>query len=528
MAKVLSIDGYTISYGGFLLRELGNGSLTITKTVNGSGFDPTKTFEIVATFSAPVTYNGTTSTTHTFNLADGQSVTITDIPELTEYEVTETPLSQQEISMGYSIEGVTGGTGYIADNGVYRTVAENSYSTPTLGRLSITKQISGSHFNPAQPFEVVVTFDSAIQYSVNGILAPAASTTFTANLVHNETVVLGNIPNGTAYTIVETPLSQELIDAGYSAGSVVPSSGEIYNNTLVESVVSNSYSNPTDHTFIFEFDDPNFDPTTTTDQYGHTFHPWGSSATSVDPWGTWTKLSSEPNVWAFDSSTLAWGFYGGHIFRDVNGYSLFSSNYNCPNTKLIYANTGDLSNPSVHPLGDLFINANKITDLVWYYLPQGTPRLSFSGCSLIKTIPFFDTSGYTRMSFQGCGSLESVPLLDTSSMTDLSSCFKYCYSLKAIPQFNTQNVRSFSGFAVECYDITEVPLLDTSSATDVSRMFEDCFNVEQGALLLYRQMSSQTTPPSSHSSCFLRCGRDTVTGAAELALIPSSWGGTGA
>lgn len=528
MAKVFSIDGNTISYGGFLLRELGNGSLTVSKTVSGSGFDPAKTFEITVVFSAPVTYNGTTSTTHTFNLAHGQSVTITGIPEFTEYEVTETPLSQQEISMGYSIEGVTGATGSIEDNGIYRSVAENSYSTPVAGRLSITKQISGSYFNTAQPFEVVVTFDSAIQYSVNGILIPTASNTFTANIVHNQTIVLGNIPNGTAYTIVETPLSQELVDEGYSAGSIVPSSGEIYNNTLVEAVVSNSYLNPTSNTFIFEFDDPNFNPTTATDPYGRTFHPWGSSAATMDPWGTWTKLSSEPNIWAFNSYRNAWLFYGGHMFRDVNNYSLFSSNYGCPNTKLIYANTGGLPKPSVYSLGDLFINASKITDLVWYYLPQGTTRLYFSGCSLLKEIPFFDTNGYTRMSFSGCGSLESVPLLDTSSMTDLSSCFSRCYSLKAIPQFNTQNVRSFDSFALECSDITEVPLLDTSSATNVDHMFENCFNVERGALALYTQMSTQTTPPASHRYSFLQCGRDTVTGAAELAQIPSSWGGTGA
>lgn len=33
----------------------------------------------------------------------------------------------------------------------------------------------------------------------------------------------------------------------------------------------------------------------------------------------------------------------------------------------------------------------------------------------------------------------------------------------------------------------------------------------------------QATPPSSHASTFNKCGRDTVSGAAELAQIPSDW-----
>lgn len=77
-----------------------------------------------------------------------------------------------------------------------------------------------------------------------------------------------------------------------------------------------------------------------------------------------------------------------------------------------------------------------------------------------------------------------------------------------------------------CGSLTEVPLLSTDSCTNVDRMFYNCYNVASGALALYTQMSTQTTPPASHTDCFLNCGRDTVTGTAELAQIPSSWGGT--
>lgn len=44
-----------------------------------------------------------------------------------------------------------------------------------------------------------------------------------------------------------------------------------------------------------------------------------------------------------------------------------------------------------------------------------------------------------------------------------------------------------------------------------------------GAATLYQQASSQANPPQSHDATFYKCGSDTVTGAAELAQIPSDW-----
>jgi len=60
----------------------------------------------------------------------------------------------------------------------------------------------------------------------------------------------------------------------------------------------------------------------------------------------------------------------------------------------------------------------------------------------------------------------------------------------------------------------------------MTQTFHNCTKVESGALALYQQASTQTRPPSSHTYCFRSCGSDTTTGAAELAQIPSSWGGT--
>ena len=40
-AKVFTIGGHTLSYGGCIMREIGEGALTITKTVTGTGIDTT-------------------------------------------------------------------------------------------------------------------------------------------------------------------------------------------------------------------------------------------------------------------------------------------------------------------------------------------------------------------------------------------------------------------------------------------------------------------------------------------------------
>lgn len=136
----------------------------------------------------------------------------------------------------------------------------------------------------------------------------------------------------------------------------------------------------------------------------------------------------------------------------------------------------------------------------------------FSKCTALTQVPLYNTSNVTNMygMFYECSNLESVPLFDTSSVTtfykgsDRKGAFENCTSLKAVPLFNT------------------------SSATSTSRMFYGCTAVESGALDLYNQASTQTTPPSSHSDMFTNCGSGTVSGSAELAQIPASWGGTGA
>lgn len=135
----------------------------------------------------------------------------------------------------------------------------------------------------------------------------------------------------------------------------------------------------------------------------------------------------------------------------------------------------------------------------------GTMYSAFSSCDHLKSL-ILPTSGIEATTIgrmaDGCDELEYVNNFDTSKVTDASLAFNNCYNLK------------------------KVPLLDTGKMANVTLMFSYCYNVEEGALALYTRMSSQATPPSSYSDTFYKCGENTTTGAAELAQIPTSWGGT--
>lgn len=132
-------------------------------------------------------------------------------------------------------------------------------------------------------------------------------------------------------------------------------------------------------------------------------------------------------------------------------------------------------------------------------------------------------------SFSGCSHLKSL-ILPTSGIeaTTISRIADNCYELEYVNNFDTSEVTDASGAFNNCNKLKNVPLLDTGKMTNVSYMFLNCYKVEEGSYNLYAQMASQTTPPSNHGDTFYNCGKDTTTGADELARIPASWGGTAA
>lgn len=130
----------------------------------------------------------------------------------------------------------------------------------------------------------------------------------------------------------------------------------------------------------------------------------------------------------------------------------------------------------------------------------------FSNCTNLTTVDGFSAGSAlvnTNSMFQECNSLTAAPLFDTSHVTNIRYMFKGCSVITALPQYNF------------------------SSVEQCAYAFAYTYLVESGALALYNQLSANTITDST-SETFKNCGSNTVAGAAELAQIPSSWGGTGA
>ena len=125
--------------------------------------------------------------------------------------------------------------------------------------------------------------------------------------------------------------------------------------------------------------------------------------------------------------------------------------------------------------------------------------------------------------FLGCSSLTQVPIFDTSEVEVFSTMFRGCTSLRSVPVYDTSKGFDFSGMFLDCHSLETIPQLPTGSAYDVSWIFEHCYKASSGILSMYNQMSTQANPPSRYTEAFRDCGRDSVTGSAELAQIPSSW-----
>jgi len=148
----------------------------------------------------------------------------------------------------------------------------------------------------------------------------------------------------------------------------------------------------------------------------------------------------------------------------------------------------------------------------------------FMDCKKMKfTVPF-DTSTVTNMAemFQVCNSLKSVPLFNTSAVTDMQHMLQLCTSLKAVPLFDTSNVTDMH-YMFDQAAIEVIPLFNTSKVVNTIGMFGRAIYVTTGALALYQQLSTQTTPPLYYSDTFEICGYATEQGRAELAQIPDDW-----
>lgn len=234
-------------------------------------------------------------------------------------------------------------------------------------------------------------------------------------------------------------------------------------------------------------------------------------------------------------------------FPSNNKFSLANFFYGCKNLEEVPLYDTHMCTAMSSMFSGVFVNSSSPSHIVEFMN--------------LKKVPLFDTSNVTTMKqmFAGCYKLKEVPLFDTGNVTNMQAMFECCCSLTSVPNFNTSKVTNmycmftgrtfntdivdldmhisevpnfdyakvtrFDEFFSNNVDIIEIPDMNiAANVTKCTNMFMNCPNVQTGAKALYDKLSVKSSI-TNHTDCFKNCGSNTETGRAELAQIPTSWGG---
>ena len=212
------------------------GSLTISKTVSGSGASTEKlfTFTVKLTdqtgapisewfaYSGASTVDGVTSPESgmlTFNedgqatiqLSHGQSITIVGLPEGAAYTVTESD------NDGYTVTA-TGAEGKI-ENDKTAEVKFINYKDKQTGNLTVSKTVSGSGADISKAFTFTVTLsDKTISETYGDMTFENGVAIF--KLKHGESKTATGLPAGITYSVVESDNDGYTVTATGAEGKI--------------------------------------------------------------------------------------------------------------------------------------------------------------------------------------------------------------------------------------------------------------------------------------------------------------------
>lgn len=228
------------------------------------------------------------------------------------------------------------------------------------------------------------------------------------------------------------------------------------------------------------------------------------------------QVSQNPNVWDVNHENNNWDFLFYNQQTQITGL-----------IEVLGANTTNVSS-----MYGLFQRCRELSSVALFdttnVINMGT---MFDDCPSLITVPKFNTSNVKSMKYMfwqaetAEGALTSVPLFDTHNVSSMEYMFTRCHSLLYVPEFDTSNVINMNHMCTDCHSLSAVPNLNINKVTTMDYAFAGCYVVQTGALNLYNKASNKPTPPH-HSNTFYYCGNETQTGSAELAQIPTSWGGT--
>lgn len=267
------------------------------------------------------------------------------------------------------------------------------------------------------------------------------------------------------------------------------------------------------NTLLFRFSDSTYDPSSLTTLTG----------------ATWTQISAEPNVWLWDASSV----------QTTDWSSAFFGQWASDTNQVALIGAGDLTTPLIlgqdrNPWHGIFANNSYLVSVCSLNIPNATNcSRMFNKCLRLADAVVIRCPSATTITDMFGGSntnsntaMTSATIITSSSLVTANQAFRGCTALRSFTISDTSSVLNLAYMCVGCTSLQTVPLLATGAAQTVTAMFDGCRTVASGSLDLYWQMANQTPPPSIVSYCFRNCGADTVTGRAELAQIPTSWGGT--
>lgn len=216
---------------------------------------------------------------------------------------------------------------------------------------------------------------------------------------------------------------------------------------------------------------------------------------------------------------------GGHATYQVNVYQMFQY---CDSLTTV----GNVRIDHASSMQALFYRCGSLNTVGTVYAPEARDvQYIFEYCNSltsVQSMTLSDTAYNFNGAFYGCQSLVSCPIV--SSMDNAVYCnstFYNCRAMTSFPVFSGSRITDITGLFNQCVSLTgTIPSYDFRNVDKCSNAFKDCRNVTSGALATYSRFMSYEIQPTEYNNCFTNCGADTQTGVAELAQIPTSWGGT--
>lgn len=208
--------------------------------------------------------------------------------------------------------------------------------------------------------------------------------------------------------------------------------------------------------------------------------------------------------------------------NDVFGYAIYINSpivLNLPNVtslQYLFSNCKTTSTITLNLSSSFTAATNRVFS---FYNRSVVPEIIITGATGMTSTAYLSTTArkYTFTDWNPAG-------------VDCSSMFNENSSLQEVSfPTNAKVTNSYQMFN-NCTGLTSIPAnLDLSAVTDTTSMFSGCTAIESGALSMYNYLSTKSIPVTSYTNCFTNCGSSAAQDAtihAEMAQIPTSWGGT--